>query len=69
MTKFMNPSFSSPANNSNFRDNWDKAFGRICQWVNEDGKKLCENKKASGSSLCYRHLEAEGQLQENPETD
>ena len=27
MTKFEQPSFSSPPNSKKFRDNWDKIFG------------------------------------------
>ena len=28
MTKFEQPSFSSPPNNKKYRDNWDRIFGK-----------------------------------------
>ena len=63
MTKFMNPSFSSPANNSNYSDNYERTFGKPC------AKDKCKGKAYAGYDLCDKHLKESGVTPENPETD
>lgn len=31
MTKYLDKSFNSPANNKNYRDNYDRIFGKKCK--------------------------------------
>ena len=50
MTKFADPRFNSPANNKEFRDNWDKIFGKRCE------KQSCLKKAVKGESFCQKHL-------------
>lgn len=63
MVKFMNPSFNSPANNSNYNDNYERTFGKPC--TNEE----CKEKAYYGYSLCAKHLEESGITPEQPESD
>ncbi len=63
MTKFMNPSFNSPANNSNYIDNYERTFGKPC------GKDKCKEKAYSGYQFCDKHLEEAGITPEQPESD
>jgi len=54
MTKFNQPSFSSPANGKKFRDNFDRAFGRLCEYKGESG--WCNELKFEGHNMCLKHL-------------
>ena len=68
MTKFQNPSFNSPANNSNYRDNYDRIFGK------RSGKKQCitegcNNEAWIAREHCANCLEEMGVEIEKPETD
>ena len=69
MTKFQNPSFSSPANNESYSSNYDRSFGKLCGYRDENGELCCDKLKWYGKSLCYEHLEAIGIVPEKPETD
>ena len=63
MTKFQNPSFNSPANNSKYNDNYEKTFGKPCT------KEKCSAKAFNGYQFCDYHLVEAGITPENPETD
>jgi len=58
----MNPSFSSPANSNQYRENYDKVFGK-CKTPD------CNEQRTSNSDRCYACLEKLGLLSEAPETD
>lgn len=63
MTKFMNPQFNSPANNSNYNDNYERTFGKPCT------KEGCGKKAYGGYSLCDPHLKEAGIEPEPLESD
>lgn len=67
MTKFQNPSFNSPANNKRYSENYDRVFGKSCEYEDEEGR--CPNKKFETRNMCLRHLIETGNEPEKPETD
>jgi len=62
MTKFEDPSFSSPANSEAYRKNFDKVFSR-CK------TKGCSETRVTGFDICYGCLDEKGLLTDSPETD
>lgn len=61
--KYLNPSFGSPANNSNYLSNYERTFGKPCT------KDKCKGKAYNGYHMCDKHLEEAGITPENAETD
>jgi uncharacterized OB-fold protein len=64
VTKFQNPSFNSPANNENYRDNYDRIFGKKARKC-----KDCPKVVWPGREYCVVCLERMGVEVEKPETD
>jgi len=64
MTKFMNKSFSSPANNNKYRSNYDRVFGKQCEH-----DEACKRVPPLGRRWCLKHLREAGIEPEKPETD
>lgn len=63
MTKYLNPTFNSGANSKEYRDNWEKIFGKkkktpkFCTWGEDDGNAFgCTNEAMEGEDWCEYHL-------------